>query len=446
MAHVIKRPPMKKKTGTGTPDPEETPEEEKKPVKKAPEEPGRDIVVPVKPETHITMGIFNEIREQAAQLIRTGFLPVHIKTAEQAVAVVLMGRELGIPMMQALRGIYVVQGTPALASQMMLALANRTGEVEECKIEDNGTTATVTLKRRGRAAHVETFSMADAEKMGLVGKDNWRKQPKIMRRWRAVSAACRFIFPDACAGTYTLEERNPDALVDADGYQVHEAPEPVTSKIAHAYEAPPSAPYKPETPVHESTKIVTPGPAETKGEQSPSQEAAVKDRLGTLFGILSGPAKLDKVGRLKWMSDKGFPKSLKEMTVEILDKAISVARSEFAEKSTEPATKSVSPAKQEALHKVFGLREKAGFESDEAVRTWVKTAWGKGLSEMSDEELAKVVERIAAFASLLANYQKFGFEVPAALVKYVVDVRGKPFHSQTVEELKEIEQEFNDLL
>jgi len=43
--------------------------------------------------------------------------------------------------------------------------------------------------------------------MGLAGKDNWKKQPKVMLQWRCTSAGMRFFAPDAICGMgYTPEE------------------------------------------------------------------------------------------------------------------------------------------------------------------------------------------------------------------------------------------------
>ena len=42
--------------------------------------------------------------------------------------------------------------------------------------------------------------------MGLIGKDNWKKQFGIMCQWRALAANLRITFPDAIAGLYTQDE------------------------------------------------------------------------------------------------------------------------------------------------------------------------------------------------------------------------------------------------
>jgi hypothetical protein len=45
--------------------------------------------------------------------------------------------------------------------------------------------------------------------MGLIGKDNWKKQFAVMAQWRALAANLRITFPDAISGLYLIEEMIP---------------------------------------------------------------------------------------------------------------------------------------------------------------------------------------------------------------------------------------------
>lgn len=150
------------------------------------------------------------MREQAGILIKSGFLPSTVRTAEQAIAIMMMGEALNVKPIIALQSINVIQGKPTVSPQLMLALIRKSGQLQDLTVTDDGTTCTVTMTRKGETAHTETFSMTDAGNMGLAGKDNWRKQPAVMRKWRAISAACRVVFPDIILGFYTPEELAPD--------------------------------------------------------------------------------------------------------------------------------------------------------------------------------------------------------------------------------------------
>jgi hypothetical protein len=107
----------------------------------------------------------------------------------------------------------VIQGKPTLSVQLMLALCQRTNELEDIKIEEPAGKCQVTVKRKGVSPHSYTFSMDDAAALGLKGKDNWVKQPKTMLRWRAISGNLRISFADAICGMYTPDEAE-DVLVE----------------------------------------------------------------------------------------------------------------------------------------------------------------------------------------------------------------------------------------
>lgn len=157
------------------------------------------------------------LKQQASELIRSNFLPAGIKTPEQAVAIILKGRELGIPPMQALSHIHVINGKPTMSAELMLAqimrlhpktkisYPKRTSEVCEVKVQ-----------RDGSDASVFSFSMADAQAAGLLNNPTWKKYPRAMLHARCVSEMARSLFPDAISGvSYTPEEMG--ATVSEDG-------------------------------------------------------------------------------------------------------------------------------------------------------------------------------------------------------------------------------------
>lgn len=148
-------------------------------------------------------------------LVKSGMIPSNIKTPEAAVAIILKGREIGIGPMEAFSSINIIQGKPTISPRLMMALAERSGQLTDYEIVDDGNTCTVTVKRGKRVPFSSSFSMDDAKAMGLAGKDNWKKQPKVMRQWRAISAAFRPVFADVLAGLYIPEKMG--ATVDEEG-------------------------------------------------------------------------------------------------------------------------------------------------------------------------------------------------------------------------------------
>lgn len=150
--------------------------------------------------------------------------------------IMLKGLEIGMLPMQALDSIDVIAGKPAIKPQGMLAQIKSKGLLESMKIEDDGSTCTVTMKRKGETEpYVEAFGMADADKMmtkewgkdvPLSQKSNWKAQPKTMRKWRAIAACCRTAFPDVIQGMYTPEELGADVAMSDDGDMIIVEPPP----------------------------------------------------------------------------------------------------------------------------------------------------------------------------------------------------------------------------
>ncbi len=167
------------------------------------------------------------MKEQGAMLVRSGFLPESIKTPEQAVTIMLKGRELGIPAMQAFSHIHVIKGKPTISAELMLALIYREcpgAKIEYLRYEADG--CTIKATRPGHQPSTFTFNKADAESAQLFGKDNWKKFPRAMYRSRCISEMARSVFADCIMGcSYTPEEINPDVKVDEEGQIINVTPE-----------------------------------------------------------------------------------------------------------------------------------------------------------------------------------------------------------------------------
>lgn len=154
----------------------------------------------------LDMERWNLMRDQAQTLVKSGFLPPAVNTPEKALAIMQKGKELGIPPMEAISSINVIQGKPSVSPQLMLALARRTKELLDLKMETNDKGAVVTITRKGQSPYTTSFGVKEATDLGLMGKDNYKKQPAVMFQWRALAQNLRVTFPDAIGGLYLVEE------------------------------------------------------------------------------------------------------------------------------------------------------------------------------------------------------------------------------------------------
>jgi hypothetical protein len=156
--------------------------------------------------------IWQVMRQEAETFMASTFLPAKYNTLEKVLTVMLKGRELGIPPLQALEGIFVSdEGRLALQADVMRSLILRSGigMMEPLEVtNDHATVQGTRFGRFGRPAIVKqvTFSLEDAARAGLGG-DTWRKYPRPLCFARATSEMARMLFSDVLAGmVYTPEE------------------------------------------------------------------------------------------------------------------------------------------------------------------------------------------------------------------------------------------------
>lgn len=178
-----------------------------------------------------SQGSWAVMKQQADVLIKSGFLPQSLNTPEKVLAVILTGKELGIGAMESIRGISVIQGKPTVSPQLMLALAFRTKEVVKYEVTSSKDKATCVIQRKNSEPFTSVFSMEDARKMNLADKDNWKKQPEVMMRWRAISQAMRVVFPDAISGLYLFDELSHDVEISSSG-EIKKPIEPLMEPVA----------------------------------------------------------------------------------------------------------------------------------------------------------------------------------------------------------------------
>jgi hypothetical protein len=147
------------------------------------------------------------MREQASELVKSGFLPRAVNTPEKAMAIIQTGKELGLGPMQALRSIHIIEGKPTMSADLIagLALAKLPGSVLRVS-ESSDKQCVIEAGRAGQKLTSFTYTMTDAQRAGLAGKDNWKKHPRAMLRARAITEAARAIFPDTCVGLYDPDE------------------------------------------------------------------------------------------------------------------------------------------------------------------------------------------------------------------------------------------------
>ena len=141
------------------------------------------------------------------QIAKSNLVPSALRRRPEDVYVIfLTARDLGISSMLGLRSIYIVEGKPYLAADLIAALILRSDHVEEFAVtETTMEQATVTIMRKGWKAP-KTFTFTAIEAKHLIDnpkKENWKFNRRAMLRARAISQAGRLYFPDVVAGLYS---------------------------------------------------------------------------------------------------------------------------------------------------------------------------------------------------------------------------------------------------
>ena len=167
---------------------------------------GKRAVAVISPQDSVAL------LQTSESLFKSQIYP-HIKSKEQAFAIIHYGHEIGVGPMIALQNINFIQGKPACSGQLMLARAMDRGvTVQVIREDDKG--CTLLFKRPNYPPYEATFDENDARAAGLLGKSNWKAFPKDMYYWRAVAKGVRRIAPDAIMGAYTPEELTSGQVLD----------------------------------------------------------------------------------------------------------------------------------------------------------------------------------------------------------------------------------------
>ncbi|WP_418498406.1 recombinase RecT [Duodenibacillus massiliensis] len=241
-----------------------------------------------------------EAMELAKTLASSQLIPKAFQQRPGDVFVAMMwSHSLGIPIVQGLQGIAVINGKPSLYGDALLAVCMGSGQMADIEETVTGNadnlTATCKVTRRGKPTPVvSTFSMADARAAGLLGKPGpWKQYTSRMLKMRARAFALRDAFPDVLSGIASAEE-----MQDVEGTATEKATENVAEQVAkmprRRSKLPVQAPkegteaevVKPAAPAQELPLPPEPEPAPAPAPEAPAAE-------GEEIGLLAMEAKVN---------------------------------------------------------------------------------------------------------------------------------------------------------
>jgi 5'-3' exonuclease len=131
---------------------------------------------------------------------------------EAVLAIIMSGREFGMPTQAALRGFDNINGKPAMKADLIRALILRSGKVEyfDCTERTDERCAFV-IKRVGRPEVSMTYTIEQAKKAWKKDQRAWENSgyvtnPADMLVARCSSKLGRLVCPDVTHGLYAVEE------------------------------------------------------------------------------------------------------------------------------------------------------------------------------------------------------------------------------------------------
>lgn len=163
-----------------------------------------------KPSFSLTPSNLQEAMQFSDMIASSNLVPNAYKGKPGDVLVAMqMGMEVGLQPMQALQGIAVINGKPAMYGDALIGVVRNSPVCEGITehFDEATQTAVCRVKRRGEEWQERTFSRQDAELAKLWGKQGpWSQYPKRMLQMRARAWALRDVFPDCLQGMAVAEE------------------------------------------------------------------------------------------------------------------------------------------------------------------------------------------------------------------------------------------------
>lgn len=226
----------------------------------------------------------------AESLVRTAVCPPAFRLKPQeATAVVLLGAELGLSPIAALRSMYELRGQIGMYVRAQVALVQSRGH-SIWTVEETDDLVTVAGHRRGEPDHVErvTWTLARARQAGYIrrGKSGepsrYELDPRTMLWSRAAGDVARRIAADVLAGIPELDDPSEpiERATSSTTQRVQRQPRPVAD-----VELPPAPAPEPEPPavVADLTDADEIPPDELDDEGEPLVTPAQRRTLHPLF-------------------------------------------------------------------------------------------------------------------------------------------------------------------
>lgn len=156
-------------------------------------------------------------------------------TPERAAVKMMFAMAMGFEPVTGLTGIDIIEGNPTPNGHFWAAALESHPRYDYEVIRSDSEECTIAFFRDGRRRGEVTWTMEDAKRAKLAGKDNWVKYPRAMLYNRAMTEGGRMFCPQLFGGirAYTPEELGSESIATAPPVQ---PAEPAAAPLAAAPE------------------------------------------------------------------------------------------------------------------------------------------------------------------------------------------------------------------
>ena len=258
------------------------------------QQPTAELVAHVEPGQNLitwaqALGSAHQI---AKALCTTSFVPRHFAgKPDEAAAALMLGDELGLSPVSALRSIFVIGGTPGMYARTMVALVQSHGH--EVWTDTDTATKVVVCGKRAGTERVERseWTIDRARRAGYTNNKKYETDPQAMLYARAASDVCRRIAADVLSGIpYSVEELE---TVEAD------KPTRKVKRTERPAPAEPELDERPTAPKVTAEQVTAPEPE----LDEPAEPMVTKAQLTKIGAAMSALGITDRDNALLYVSD-----------------------------------------------------------------------------------------------------------------------------------------------
>lgn len=260
----------------------------------------------------------------ASALARSNFLPKAlrekgrgvVKSEEEmtndAAAVILAGKSVGLDPLQSVQNIFPVHGMPSMYARTMGALVISQGHGVRRTAATNDS-VTYMVRRKGDQEWQEfTWDIARAEKAGYLSNAKYTSDPIAMLGAKALAEACRTVFADILLGmAYSAEDLELEDMGEIAPAAPVEAAKATRPTITRSRPRPTAKAEPPAAPAAPAAAAPAAAPVEPAADQATGE---VIDPQGIPESVRSNAAKCTTAAQISdysaYLMDRGAPSNV----------------------------------------------------------------------------------------------------------------------------------------